>query len=350
MCGNILNIRKKYYICIANKNNTMNIKQLSFGALMLLSILPVSAQEDAKFSKESYKKILQMEEQSAKYAEKLQEIPSEIKDEYIASAKMNADGRIWLFNFDTPSDAECTFLVLTTDPSAPADSMDKIVDIVYRRYMEQDPIYPIYFFRETLNSKKPSKGNSYTYERRTLLSEKYKKYDKIYKMLTSRERIAPPPSAAPRVVEIIKVGSIKDDDGINVIRMPEVVMSPKTPVKKVVGEELVYDIVEINAEFPGGDEVLMKWLSNNLQYPENCIKKGIKGKVIVSFVVNGNGDVKEVKVVRSPDKELSKEVVRVVKAMPKWNPALQIHNDKVLKTINTSFTLPIFFRLPQTIK
>ena len=69
-----------------------------------------------------------------------------------------------------------------------------------------------------------------------------------------------------------------------------------------------------------------------------------------SFVVNGNGDVKEVKVVRSPDKELSKEVVRVVKAMPKWNPARQIHNDKVLKTINASFTLPIFFRLPQTVK
>lgn len=123
---------------------------------------------------------------------------------------------------------------------------------------------------------------------------------------------------------------------------------PKAPVKEDEGEELVYDIVEINAEFPGGDEVLMKWLSNNLQYPENCIKKGIKGKVIVSFVVNGNGDVKEVKVVRSPDKELSKEVVRVVKAMPKWNPARQIHNDKVLKTINASFTLPIFFRLPQT--
>lgn len=334
----------------------MNIKQLSFGALMLLSILPVSAQEDAKFSKESYKKILQMEEQSAKYAEKLQEIPSEIKYEDIVKALMNAEGRIWLPNFNAPSDAKSTFLILTTDPSAPADSMDKLVDDVYRWYIEQASAEnPIYFFREIVNFEKSSNGRSFTYERKKLLSEKNKKYDKIYKVFKSKIVRESPPPTTPKIINTFV--NTFDDNNQDVVKEGNVCMSqisvvmyPKAPVKEDEGEELVYDMVEINAEFPGGDEVLMKWLSNNLQYPENCIKKGIKGKVIVSFVVNGNGDVKEVKVVRSPDKELSKEVVRVVKAMPKWNPARQIHNDKVLKTVNASFTLAIFFRLPQTVK
>ncbi len=107
-----------------------------------------------------------------------------------------------------------------------------------------------------------------------------------------------------------------------------------------VDDDRVYEGVEENASFPGGDAAYMKWLSDNIKYPSICQEQGVQGRVIVSFVVNRDGSIVDVKVVRSPDEHLSAEAVRVVKMMPKWEPAKQGN-----KTVRSRFNLPIMFRL-----
>ena len=99
-------------------------------------------------------------------------------------------------------------------------------------------------------------------------------------------------------------------------------------------------MVEENAQFPGGDQACYEWLSKNIKYPSICAEQGVQGRVILNFVVNRDGSITEVKVLRSPDPNLSKEAERVVKLMPKWKPARQGN-----KTVRARFTLPVMFRL-----
>lgn len=105
-------------------------------------------------------------------------------------------------------------------------------------------------------------------------------------------------------------------------------------------DSLVYNVVDENADFPRGTEACMKWLSRNIKYPEICEKLGIQGRVIVKFVVERDGSICDVKVIRSPDENLSAEAVRVVNSMPKWKPAKFAG-----KTVRSRFYLPILFRL-----
>ena len=95
-----------------------------------------------------------------------------------------------------------------------------------------------------------------------------------------------------------------------------------------------------NAEFPGGEEAYFKWLGDNIKYPKDCLKKKIEGRVFVSFVVEKDGSITDVKTLRSPHKSLSKEAERVVKAMPKWKPG-RFNNEPV----RVRYTLPIAFKM-----
>ena len=95
-------------------------------------------------------------------------------------------------------------------------------------------------------------------------------------------------------------------------------------------------------EFPGGMAKCMMYLGKNLKYPEEAMRKGEHGKVILSFVVERNGSIKDVKVISSVSPSIDKEAIRVVKRMPKWNPG--ILNGK---PIRTRYTLPILFRHPE---
>ena len=108
------------------------------------------------------------------------------------------------------------------------------------------------------------------------------------------------------------------------------------------GDNRVYEIVETKAEFPGGEKECYKWISERIKYPANCIAEGIQGRVLVSFIVKKDGSIDEVKTYRSPDPSLSKEAERLVKAMPKWQPAKQGG-----KTVNSKYMLPIMFRLSE---
>ncbi|MBR5688073.1 MAG: energy transducer TonB [Prevotella sp.] len=101
----------------------------------------------------------------------------------------------------------------------------------------------------------------------------------------------------------------------------------------------IYENPEVTASFPGGNAALVNWLSQNIKYPASARKNNIEGRVIVRFIVEKNGRISEVKVVRSIDPALDLEAVRVVKAMPHWTPA-QFNGIAV----RSRFILPINFK------
>ncbi|MBO7346749.1 MAG: energy transducer TonB [Bacteroidales bacterium] len=111
-----------------------------------------------------------------------------------------------------------------------------------------------------------------------------------------------------------------------------------SPDKDTIQEVFVDSV--IHPKFPGGDEALMQYLSENLVYPPIIQNRRFKGKVLVQFVVETDGSISNVEVVRSLYKDLDEEVVRVIKNMPKWIPAEQDG-----KAIREYYKLPISFEL-----
>ncbi|NDP20960.1 MAG: energy transducer TonB [Paludibacter sp.] len=156
----------------------------------------------------------------------------------------------------------------------------------------------------------------------------------------------PPPPPAPEVVEVLNVvendkvtASIKidtEDDKNKVVIVNAPVAAP------VVEEEdnVVFQVVETMPTFPGGDAELFKFLSNNVKYPVIAQENGIQGRVICQFVVNKDGSIVDVEVVRSVDASLDKEAIRVIKSMPKWSPGKQRG-----KPVRVKYTLPVNFKL-----
>ena len=99
----------------------------------------------------------------------------------------------------------------------------------------------------------------------------------------------------------------------------------------------VFDIVDENPHFPGGNGAMLDWLSKNIHYTSGCAS--IQGRVVVSFFVEPDGSLSDIELVQKVDPELDNEVLRVVKAMPKWIPV--VHNRKAIRA---KYTLPITFR------
>ena len=108
----------------------------------------------------------------------------------------------------------------------------------------------------------------------------------------------------------------------------------------IVFIDSIFDLVEENPSFPGGEKKLYEFLSKNLRYPEMAKENGIQGKVFIQFVVWKDGSIKDVKVVKSIHNTLDKEAFRVVNKMPNWSPGKQQG-----KVVNTKFTIPIKFKL-----
>lgn len=102
----------------------------------------------------------------------------------------------------------------------------------------------------------------------------------------------------------------------------------------------VYEVVEQMPSFPGGKGALNLFLANNVKYPVAAAENGIQGCVRVGFIVECDGSLSNVKVERSVDPALAKEAVRVVKAMPKWQPGKAKGS-----TVRVKFTVPIAFSM-----
>lgn len=109
---------------------------------------------------------------------------------------------------------------------------------------------------------------------------------------------------------------------------------------KKAANDKVLEKAEVMPEFPGGEQAMMKFVSENVQYPEEAKEKEISGRVLVGFIVEKDGSVNEVKIVRGIGGGCDEEAVRVVKAMPKWKPGKQDG-----KTVRVSYTMPFFFKM-----
>ena len=164
---------------------------------------------------------------------------------------------------------------------------------------------------------------------------------------TSQETPPPPPPPAVQEVEVLNV--VEDNVETESIEVnteddkeQEVVIA--APVEAPVEEEeeeVVFVVVESMPEFPGGQQALFKYLSENVKYPVIAQENGIQGRVICQFVVNKDGSIVDVEVVRSGgDASLDKEAVRVIKSMPKWKPGKQRG-----KAVRVKYTVPVNFKL-----
>ena len=104
------------------------------------------------------------------------------------------------------------------------------------------------------------------------------------------------------------------------------------------------DYGEIMPQYPGGDGALLDYIKKNLRYPQEAKNKGIQGRVIVRFIIETDGSISDVKVVKPVDSLLNNEAVRIVKSMPRWKPGGLMSKGKTeLKRIK--YTIPINFKL-----
>lgn len=110
--------------------------------------------------------------------------------------------------------------------------------------------------------------------------------------------------------------------------------------EKKNGLEEIFVVVEDQPQFPGGVQALMKFLGDNIRYPEEAHKNGTEGRVITNFVVEKDGSIEEVNIVRSVSPLIDAEAIRVIKMMPKWKPGKQRGQN-----VRVRYTLPMVFKL-----
>ena len=162
------------------------------------------------------------------------------------------------------------------------------------------------------------------------------------------KKVVPPPPQAKQITEILEIveddAEIEESEIMSVEDQGEVVEineDANIVVEEVVEEEQIYQVVEQQPEFPGGTAALFKWIKENMKYPSISRNNGSQGTALMSFTVNTDGSITDVKVIKSTnDMYLDKEATRVCESMPKWTPGKQAG-----KTVRVSFKLPIRFRL-----
>lgn len=161
------------------------------------------------------------------------------------------------------------------------------------------------------------------------------------------KKTVPPPPAAVKTADVIKIveddADIEEDimasqeDQIEWVDLDEMDFVEVEPEPE---EEEIFMVVEDQPEFPGGTQALLDYLRKNIKYPRVCQENGIQGRVLCSFVVEKDGHITNVEVVKSVNIQLDKEAVRVISAMPSWKPGSQRG-----KKVRVKYTVPVNFRL-----
>lgn len=130
-----------------------------------------------------------------------------------------------------------------------------------------------------------------------------------------------------------------DEVGGAVLKAKEDIAAPEPP-KHVVEETKIFTVVEQMPMYPGGDGALMGYLRDNIHYPTVAAENGVQGRVVVGFVVERDGSITDVKILRGVDPSLDREAMRVVKNMPKWTPGKQNGS-----AVRVNYQVPVSFRL-----
>ena len=113
--------------------------------------------------------------------------------------------------------------------------------------------------------------------------------------------------------------------------------TPATELETV--QDSIYRVSEVMPEYPGGPNEMMRYIQENIKYPQSAIDNKIEGRVFVTFVVEKDGSITNAAVLRGIDKECDAEALRVVSSMPKWNPGQQKG-----EVVRTQFTIPIIYK------
>jgi len=195
-----------------------------------------------------------------------------------------------------------------------------------------------------------------------LAAFEWKKYDKIEFEMTVREdvetveeiviqteqKVKPPAPKPPPQTTILNIVEddveIEDEIIIDAEVDQETEIEEYIPVEFDEEEEIVeaeiFTVVEESPSFPGGDVARIKFLQKNIEYPQMARESGIQGTVYVTFVVEPNGSVSGVRILRGIGGGCDEEAIRVIKAMPKWNAGKQRG-----KPVRVQFNMPIKFTL-----
>ena len=164
--------------------------------------------------------------------------------------------------------------------------------------------------------------------------------------ITKQDEPKPQPVEVPQQttqIEIVDDNVETQDLNINAEVEQNEVIEEYVPVEveeDEVVEQEIFQIVEEMPSFPGGDQKMMEFVAKNIKYPQIARETGVQGKVFVNFVVEPDGSVSNVKILRGIGGGCDEEAMRVVKSMPKWKPGKQRG-----KPVRVSYNLPVNFRL-----
>lgn len=156
----------------------------------------------------------------------------------------------------------------------------------------------------------------------------------------------PPPTQETVLSDIIDIRENKEDIQTKDFNSEDdknkkvVIQAPIAAPVEDPEENRIHVVVERMPEFPGGEAAMNQFINRTIRYPVIAQENGIQGRVVVQFVVNTDGKIVDVEVVRGVEESLDKEAIRVVKAMPPWNPGRQGG-----KNVRVKYTLPIRFRI-----
>ena len=196
-----------------------------------------------------------------------------------------------------------------------------------------------------------------------LVAFEWKSYEKTVVEVTSRQvenvaediipiteqKVKPPPPAP--VKQVVKINIVDDnvtvDDDINIdveadqnTQVDEYVAPVKSVEEESAEEAQIFMVVESMPEYPGGEAALYTFLADNIKYPQMAKESGIQGRVFVTFVVEKDGHVTDVRILRGIGGGCDEEAIRVVKSMPKWTPGKQRG-----KSVRVQYNLPVKFTL-----
>lgn len=164
--------------------------------------------------------------------------------------------------------------------------------------------------------------------------------------ITKQEEPKPQPVEMPKqttqleiVEDDVEVEDIEINAEMDQNEVVEEYVAPEIEEEEVVEQE-IFQIVEEMPSFPGGEQKLLEYVAKNVKYPQIARESGIKGRVFISFVVEPDGSVSNVKVLRGIGGGCDEEAMRVVKSMPKWKPGKQRG-----KAVRVSYMLPVNFQL-----
>ena len=164
--------------------------------------------------------------------------------------------------------------------------------------------------------------------------------------ITKQEEPKPQPVEVPKQttqLEIVQDDVETEDLEINVeVQQDEVIddyVAPEVVEEEVVEQE-IFQIVEEMPSYPGGEKALLEYVAKNIKYPQIARETGIQGRVFVGFVVEPDGSVSNVKILRGIGGGCDEEAMRVIKSLAKWKPGKQRG-----KAVRVSYQLPVVFKL-----